>query len=1498
MDQALSLYRYFKLIKASESKHIPRTNAINLLSKKVCLLSASFEVNGYNYDVMIDTGASISLLPEFGAIMKKPLHKMEKTNMLVTLANGKDDHISSKIKALIKPKASLVAPRLVKFYIQPGAKDILGYHALIGLNHLKLFDLNISSKDDRIRIYHNNKLIGQETIASDITSAGIKVIDKISPTIDDVDIRHVLKKYKVVFSDINEKPINGTPMRFYTTTQRPIFAKQRHYTVEEVGAMKLHIKSLLEQGIIEPSDSGYAATSRIIPKKNGTGRLVVNYIPLNAVTYRDSYALPHISDILGVLQGQQYFSTMDCAQGFYQIAVDQRDRHKTGFSTPLGNFQFRRCPFGARNSCAKFQAEMNRIFFDGLYKRCVIHVDDILVFGRDRSEHDANLEWVLQRCAQFNVKLKLEKCHFAKREVQYLGFMVSGEAIKPIPSKVDSLSTSKPPRDKTELRSIIGKLNFYSRFIPRYSSLLEPLRTLLTKNKDYQWKQYHQEAFESLIQQLNKSESHLLTPRQSHKYIAIHILKDSVEVILTTNENELITRTSRLLSTAESNYSQVEKQLLGLVFGINKFRLILDPENFTVKIPDNGLSKAMNLVNRTDRIDHWLLKLPEGYDTFKFETDGSAPIAKHMKNKSHIPQEVFYVDGASKANGKQNCRASWAVCAEFDRDIELKGYVDKNPSNQSAELTAAIKACQEAKRLNLNEITIVTDSKYIFNAATEWIDKWKINDWKDNKNKPVINQELFKELLYAKEGLDIQWLHVKGHSDNAGNNRADLIAKSLLDKKTETLCALALPNTNLQRGSPQVERLKQQIRRGLDNDFRIIDDNIYRIDTKLPEGSQERMYVPQESRYWLLNLAHNDEQYGGHLGIKKTFNKLIRFWWPKMHHDVETYVKSCQKCQLFKNPVGLSPGYLHSIPVSEIFEHIHIDIVGPMKTTYHGNAYIITATDAFSKWVFAKPSQRVRTDETIEFIENEIFVIHGKPKRIITDQGTQFTSKEFQEFITKAGIEHRMTTSYHPQTNGIDERVNGTVIKILRYYTKENQIDWDDHLKWTLYLYNNTVHNSTGYSPYQVLFSRDSRSPLKPTHSEALNQLCNNDFNNTAEAIRADVNERNKRSQDVQSKYYNRKRTKPKFYVGQFVYLKVHTPTTGYTKKLSMNWEGPVVIIGFTGTEDEPKAVRILNIEGRWKKTVAITDIKPVIDTYEETEDSITQSQNGGGNTFTSSSDSQADLYHPSYYISYGDDKVTDKTTSSQNNDQAVTPRRDSGLNITQKTIHGPITSSPRRVTISDDVQTRIYDRHDNTMEEETFEDAHDEHPQQIEESRDPNTAPADKPQNESLHSEDSQVSETTEESSTSKAPNINQQPRRDSTVYDYADNIHSDPTYRPPNNVLIEQNITQRTDQSSSTASQSGRNTGSLIPRPVIRTHKMLTRAEARRQADEHEPVNNDASSENLSTMNERTSSNESIINDTTASTDRSSSLMRDKSNTIASLVNRFMRLRAARSS
>lgn len=1273
-----TLCREFKLIRASV---LPKNNILGILNNEPHLLTARFEINNRVYPVIIDTGATISFLPEHGIIVQQLSLSMREANVNIRLANGEATNVNKKTSAFIRPFGSHSTPVKATFYVNRNTNKILGHDALLGLKHLKLFELDIATRDGKILIYHHDRLIGHETpVPSDYTG-GVKIDEPFFKVTSDQEVVKILRRYKAAFTGLGEEPLRGKPMRIFTVHLRPVFAKQRHYNPDEVIQMKTHVKELLDKGIIEPTNSGYAATSRMIPKKTGAGRLVVNYIPLNAITLRDSYCLPHVSDILGVLQGNEFFTTMDCAQGFYQILVDERDRHKTAFSTPIGNFQFKRCPFGARNSCAYFQAEMNRIFAEGLYSKCVIYVDDILVFGKTRAEHDANLEWVLSKCVEFNVKIKLEKCSFACKEVEYLGFVVSGQSIKPLKNKVDSICVQKHPQNKTELRSLIGRLNFYSRFISDYSSKIEPLRELFRKNKDFQWRENHQKAFEQLMSSLRNSSEHHLVDRNKPKVIEICVLDNSLEALLFTEDDKLIHRTSRLMSTTEMNYSIIEQHLLALVLGMNKFKIWLHPERFKVRSPLSLLGKTLQLTNRPERIENLLLKMPEGFDSFEFEVRGDLK-TKEAKKKilTHVPQEIYYVDGACKRNGKPDCQASWAICAEFDKDLEATGLVDKDPSNNAAELTAAIKACQLATSKGQTEITIVTDSKYLHSAATNWIDKWRQNDWLDHRKKPVVNTELFKQLLNVKNGLQIEWIHVRGHAETPGNIRADNLARGKLEESMQILGAVSELISKATRSEEDAKQLKERIQREKLQNFKIDDSVIYYIDSKMPEGYQERIYVPISHRKHLLEIAHDDAVHGGHLGIKKTFRKLIKYWWPKMHHEVEAYVKSCDTCQRFKNSQGLPRGYLQSIPVSEVFEHLHLDIVGPMMTTCRGNRYIITATDAMSKWAFAKSVQSILTSDLIDFVESNIFAIHGKPKVIITDRGVQFTSHEWKAFIARSKVEHRLTTPYHPQSNGIDERLNGTLVRILRTYVDENHSDWDLKLKWALYIYNTTVHESTGYSPYQILHGLDPRSPLNTSNRI---RLSSRDMDKMRYKIRREASESNKASQSRQKSSYDQKRKSCDLEIGQLVLIKIQVAPTDKVKKFYEKWSGPCMIIDFIGDKDNPRAIQVLDIGLKQKKVIAMQDVKPYLARKDDRDlderiSEITASKEAEENN----------LHDTAYYVSVEDNE---KTISNREETEANFRTPDQSFDLWQGSMNYPLSSSPRRVTISDNVETYSY---------------------------------------------------------------------------------------------------------------------------------------------------------------------------------------------------------------
>lgn len=199
--------------------------------------------------------------------MRRLKHQSLAANLNVKLAYSFVSYINRKVRATLRPSNSNTRPITASFYVNNNTKDILGCEALIGLKQLKQFNLSIMFINEQVVVYHEDKPIGFQPVSFGYGLAQIKADDRLDNITTDTNLSGVLNKYKSVFTNLDSQPISGTPMRFITVHQRPIFAKLRHYTPDEIQAMDEHIKGLLAKDLIEPSNSGYAATSRIIRKK-------------------------------------------------------------------------------------------------------------------------------------------------------------------------------------------------------------------------------------------------------------------------------------------------------------------------------------------------------------------------------------------------------------------------------------------------------------------------------------------------------------------------------------------------------------------------------------------------------------------------------------------------------------------------------------------------------------------------------------------------------------------------------------------------------------------------------------------------------------------------------------------------------------------------------------------------------------------------------------------------------------------------------------------------------------------------------------------------------------------------------------------------------------------------------------------------------------------------------------------------------------------------------
>ena len=352
---------------------------------------------------------------------------------------------------------------------------------------------------------------------------------------------------------------------------------------EAVGA---ELDRLECEGILKKVDhSVWAAPIVVVPKKDGRFRICGDYkVTVNRSLDIDQYPLPKPADLFATLAGGQMFTKLDLTQAYQQLLLDENSQQYTTINTHQGLYQYTRLPFGISSAPAIFQKTMD-VILQGIPHVCC-YIDDILVTGVNQQEHLQNLEEVLRRLEQNNLRIKKPKCEFFKDSVEYLGHCVDAQGLHTLPSKVEAILRAPDPENLQQLRSFLGLLNYYGKFIPNLANIVHPLNQLLQKDAKWTWTPDCVQAFTAAKQALNSSKvlAHYdpSLPITMVGDASAYGIGSVISHILPDGSERPIAFASRTLSSSEKNYCQLEKEALSLVFGVKKFHQYLYGRKFTL----------------------------------------------------------------------------------------------------------------------------------------------------------------------------------------------------------------------------------------------------------------------------------------------------------------------------------------------------------------------------------------------------------------------------------------------------------------------------------------------------------------------------------------------------------------------------------------------------------------------------------------------------------------------------------------------------------------------------------------------------------------------------------------------------------------------------------------------------------------------------------------------------------------------------------------------------
>ena len=1069
-----------------------------------------------------------------------------------------------------------------------------------------------------------------------------------------LDFKRMLSRHRHVFAlDRSELGLTDAAIHTIDTGDaKPIALRPyRHSKVEE-GAIEAELDALVEEGVLRPSRSPWQAPIVMVPKKDGTLRLTIDYRRLNAVTVKDVY--PMAQDHLERLGGATIFTSLDLRSGYFQVPLAPQDAPKTAFAAPRRKLEFTRLPMGLVNAPSCFQRMMDNLIVGEARTFACGYLDDCLIWTCGSADHDGgvqrhivHVERVLNILEDANLRVHPKKCEFGRDELVFLGHKVSAAGLQPEDCKVLAVANMQPPCTVREVRSFLGFLGYYRRFVKGFSILARPLYELTKANARFNWDEGCQCAWEDLRQRV------ITAPILAHPdFDEPFILQTdwqptgigAVLAQIQDGREHVIAYGSKGLSGAELKYAPTEGECAAVVYFVRYFRHYLHGRTFIVQTDHIALKWLMETKDLTGRLARWALKLQEYDFTIKYRP-GKANANADALSRLVPPQGTGHICMMrATATTKRKSPAVTERQPRPSRGGPIKSREDHDPTDlwdsdeddgriaygitphpvpvhtesqdpeaideagpslpalhrlvQTRSERPPLKTARHtrpAKRMHLapeavdSELDVPEDEE---NQDQEDDDATDVEEERLHQPNPEAAREDEDEDIPCKvcgnRRQDAQMLLCDNCDDgyhifclkpplNAvppgrwycdickSSSIEDITSKQITGDVTGDTELLTYLNDGI---PPEFAQSRKRIREKAKK-YRVLDGHLQKA-----TSTGFRTVPPIHKREDVIRRVHD---YLGHMGINRTINLINkRYWWWGMTQHVREFVSNCPACMSnrlrFDVATPMQPIEVEPYPWAQV----GVDLQGPYQASASGNRYVMVVCCYFTKFPEAIPIKEKTAKTVADAFSREIICRYGCPYTVISDRGTEFQST-FEDLMKSCGIDHRLSTAYHPQTNGLVERMNRTIKTALKKETSIHPQDWDTFLPRILLGLRAAVQSSTKHAPYSLLFGRQPNLP--GFGNDVLTTLAKlpeegEDFDLFADKAVDAANKMNyrtfvqasdniKKAQEKQKKDFDRRHLKGKrlathvFKVGDYVATKA---TPAYKRENNQDWEGPYII--------------------------------------------------------------------------------------------------------------------------------------------------------------------------------------------------------------------------------------------------------------------------------------------------------------------------------------------------